>query len=74
MMVLNLHHANLPSTGYKLKSTKIHYKFQNFKHKPNVNQFLSFRALHQDITRAFERTEHYVAARENMRLRWRSEE
>ena len=27
------------------KIAKIHYKFQNLKHKPNVNQFLYFHAL-----------------------------
>jgi len=30
---------------YTFKITKIHYKFQKFKHKPNVNQFLPFHAL-----------------------------
>jgi len=35
--ILNLHKTNILNTRYTNKTTKIHFKFKNSKHKPNVN-------------------------------------
>jgi len=39
------HHTNIQNTSYTNKINKIQFKFQNSKHKPNVNSHLSLHAL-----------------------------